>query len=107
MKHVPAAKLETESRLLPKIWADGVHDDVPGLIAAFRNEIVEFDGEIVAPDMPVNIQGRSVAMSCQLLVLGEGAADEEPADGWIIVRLPKPHRPIAIEFCTFVLKRTA
>lgn len=103
MKFVPQEQIETRVLALPKIWADGEHDDIPGLIAAVKNEMLEFDGEIILPGEQVAIHGRRIGMSNGLWIVGPGAEPPNDPGEWVVVVQALPPRYIRITDCVFVM----
>jgi hypothetical protein len=100
MKHIPKSTLETAHLLVPKIWADGEHDDLAGLVAAIRNEVVEYEGELYEPDTPICLWGQHLRISKGLWIVGEGGhLPEDDGNAWVVVHAPNDGRHIRIERC--------
>ena len=102
-KHLPVDQVEAESLHVPNIFADGKHDDLPGLVAAIENKPVMFDGELYAPSRSINIAWRYIVISRCLYVLG---SDSEPetapfpgCDNFVACREGNPAREIHIDRC--------
>lgn len=56
---------KTVFRLIPVIFATGNDDDLPGLIAACRNEEVLFGDKAYRPGENITIRGKVLAFACR------------------------------------------
>lgn len=105
MKHVPAGAIEAGASMLPRIWADGSHDDLAGIVAAVENKAVEFDGAIYKKGDALRIEDRTIYVSRRIYVVGASASLDA------LVRMPDdavvcfegiPSRRIEILGCGFI-----
>lgn len=85
------AQLQTQSRLIPRIYADGENDDLVGFAAAVENKLVLYDGVLYAPDESIEIDGRTMVLSQPIYIYGEGhEPDPDPFDGQPYVTAIEP-----------------
>lgn len=54
---------------VPVIFANGVDDDLPGLVAALKDERVQYGSKIYKKGETIDIIGKQLALSCNCLVL--------------------------------------
>ena len=94
---------------VPVIFANNFDDDLPGLVAALRNEPVHFAWHIYSPGENIRIEDRMLCLSCNLLFV-LGAEDVAPPDasrpGTVVVRQPANPRHITIWNCIIRMNRS-
>lgn len=90
---------------IPVIFANGTDDDIPGLVAAIRNEKFQFDEKIYQPDEPLIIDNRKIRITKRLIVIGndDNYEDLPNSEEWVIIRQPENERHITITNCLFIL----
>lgn len=62
------AQLATQSRMIPKIYADGENDDLPGIVAACEDKLVLYDGTLYAPGEALLVVGANCLLSRALFI---------------------------------------
>ncbi|AEG53156.1 hypothetical protein [Sinorhizobium meliloti] len=104
----PKLKRVTKIDFVPVIFANGVDDDLPGLVAAIKNERVQFDEKIIEVGEPVIIHKRSLALSCRILyIAGHGKSPPyEFGPGEVFVTEGNPSRRIHISNCDIFMNIT-
>ena len=109
MKIESQTKIEEASFPMPIIWADGENDDLPGVVAAVRNEFVQFDGDIYAPGRSIAVIGRTMRLSAGMIFIGPDSVETgrfpvppvQPASGrWVTVSAVIKGRSVEITNCS-------
>jgi hypothetical protein len=93
-------KTDLKTLFVPVIFANGKDDDIPGLVAAIENKVVQFDDDLYQPGEELTITNRTLLFSKGLCILGHDDAIPEDIDtNWCIAREGKPHRRIEVAHC--------
>lgn len=83
----------TELSTVPVLFANGRDDDLPGFIAACRNERFSFDGRIYEPGEDFTLSGATQSFSCGRITIN--------LNGYIVhipnIGMPSPGRCIYIK----------
>jgi len=94
----PAVRLDIVTRLglVPVIFANGVDDDLPGLVAAIQNSRVLFGERIYEPGEPLVIERRILRASRRIFVVGPGHDGAGLSDEWVRAEQPADGRHVLL-----------
>lgn len=98
-------RLDLKTVFVPVIFANGVDDDVPGLVAAIEHKLVQFDDKLYEPREDIEINGRTILLSKQLYVVGCDEPLPDVGDAWVVIRQGNEGRHIAFNNCDFDTSR--
>lgn len=66
---------DAEKRFVAVIFANGEDDDLPGLIAAAKNEPVQLDEKIYKPGETIRIVARKMLFNCGQIVIHQSSGE--------------------------------
>lgn len=81
-----AQKADLDGMFIPVIFANGEDDDLPGLIAAVRNERVLYGQKVYEPDESICVRNRTLVLSRGLYVIGQDVEPPILPPWYVVVR---------------------
>lgn len=91
---------------VPVIFANGIDDDTPGLLAAMSNEKVQFGEKIYQPTEGIYIRGKDIRLRQSMTIYTKEhtihiCVPDGQSVGDIIIHEPPTCRDIHFNFCHF------
>lgn len=96
LRTAPQTDIAARLNLVPVIFANGVDDDLTGLVAAIGNGRVLFDDRVYGPGEAIVIERRNLRSSRRIFVVGPGHDGAGLSPAWVRVAQPVDGRRVLI-----------